>query len=59
MKINVRTRTNEYNLDIFRFRKEIGKYWLMKRVVEVVNAKLLKTLNGGYTNLWMERKLYD
>lgn len=33
-KTNVRLRSNEYKLDKFKFRKEIGKRWYTNRAVD-------------------------
>lgn len=37
MKTDVKIHSNEYKLDKLRFRREIGKNWLMIRVVDILN----------------------
>lgn len=37
LKTNVRTRSNGYKLDTFRFSTDIGKNWFTKRVVDEWN----------------------
>lgn len=37
LKLVEKTRNNGFKLDKFRFRKDIGKYWFGKRVVDLWN----------------------
>ena len=48
VKEKVRTRTNGFKLDKFRYRKDIGKNWFTNRVVEELN-KISKHVVSSWT----------
>ncbi len=51
----VRTRTNVYKLDKFRFKKEIGKNWFTNRVVEEWNKLSKKVVSARTINCFKRR----
>ena len=47
VKEKVRTRTNGFKLDKFRYRKNIGKNWFTNRVVEEWNKLSKHVVSAG------------
>ena len=55
VKEKVRTRTNGFKLDKFRYRKNIGKNWCTNRVVEEWNKLSKHVVSGGTVDIFKKR----
>lgn len=63
LKTDIRTQSNMYELDEFRFWKGIGRNWFINRVVNewnklssyVVKANMVERFKWWLDNLWMRK----